>query len=68
MIAATSLAGTSLSNSTSSNQRRSSTRPYGAWYTPGTSGPNRAWYFAFEAVSEIAPYVRPWNPPRNATT
>ena len=27
-----------------------------------------AWYFAFDAVSETAPYVRPWNAPRNATT
>ena len=68
MIAATSLAGASLSNSTSSNQRRSSTRPNGAWKTPGRSGPNPAWYFAFDAVSETEPYVRPWNAPRNATT
>ncbi len=47
---------------------RSSTRPYGAWKTPGRSGPKPAWYFAFEAVSETAPYVRPWNAPRKATT
>ena len=39
MIAATSFAGASLSNRTSSNQRRSSTRPNGAWKTPGRSGP-----------------------------
>ena len=52
MIAATSLAGASLSNRTSSNHLRSSTRPYGAWKTPGSSGPKPAWYFAFEAVSE----------------
>ena len=67
MIAATSLAGASLSKRTSSNQRRSSTRPYGAWNTPGSSGPNPAWYLAFDAVSETDPYVRPWNAPRNAT-
>src|SRR6185369_1485872 len=68
MIAATSLAGASLSKRTSSNQRRSSTLPNGAWNTPGSSGPNPAWYFAFDAVSDTAPYVRPWNAPRNATT
>ena len=67
MIAATSLAGASLSNRTSSNQRRSSTLPYGAWKMPGSSGPKPAWYFAFEAVSETDPYVRPWKAPRNAT-
>ena len=67
MIAATSLAGASLSNRTSSNQRRSSTSPYGAWKTPGSSGPNPAWYFAFDAVSETEPYVRPWKAPRKAT-
>ncbi len=55
MIAATSFAGASLSNRTSSNQRRSATFPYGAWKTPGRSGPNPAWYFAFEAVSETEP-------------
>jgi hypothetical protein len=55
MIAATSLAGASLSKRTSSNQRRSSTRPYGAWKIPGSIGPNPAWYLAFEAVSETAP-------------
>ena len=67
MIAATSPAGASLSNRTSSNQRRSSTRPYGAWKIPGRSGPKPAWYFAFEAVSDSEPYVRPWKAPRNAT-
>ena len=30
-------------------------RPNGAWKTPGRSGPNPAWYFAFDAVSETAP-------------
>ena len=55
MIAATSLAGASLSNRTSSNHLRSSTRPYGAWKMPGSSGPKPAWYFAFEAVSETDP-------------
>ena len=29
--------------------------PYGAWKTPGSSGPKPAWYFAFEAVSETEP-------------
>ena len=29
--------------------------------------PEPAWYLAFDAVSETAPYVRPWNAPRNAT-
>src|SRR5262245_34383791 len=67
-MAATSLAGASRSNRTSSNQRRSSTRPNGAWNTPGSSGPNPAWYLAFEAVSETDPYERPWNAPRNETT
>ena len=55
MIAATSSAGTSFSKRTWSNQRRSSTWPYGAWNTPGSSGPNPAWYFAFDAVSETEP-------------
>ncbi len=48
-------AGASLSNRTSSNQRRSSTRPYGAWKTPGRSGPNPAWYLAFDAVRLTEP-------------
>ena len=34
---------------------RSSTRPYGAWKMPGRSGPNPAWYFAFDAVSDTEP-------------
>src|SRR3954454_12067 len=68
MIAETSFAGASLPNRTSSNQRRSETLPNGAWNTPGRSGPKPAWYFAFDAVSDTAPYVRPWKAPRNATT
>src|SRR4029078_8788223 len=68
MIAATSFAGATLSKRTSSNQRRSSTLPNGAWNTPGSNGPKPAWYLALEAVSETEPYERPWNAPRNATT
>src|SRR5690242_13159487 len=45
-----------------------SASPYGAWYTPGSSGPNRPRYFALLAVSERLPSERPWNAPRNAIT
>src|SRR5581483_5853380 len=39
---------------------------YSAWKTEGRSGAN-PWRWADRlAVSESAPNVRPWNPPRNA--
>ena len=36
--------------------------------TPPISGSKCARYFTFELVSAMAPWVRPWKPPRNATT
>ena len=38
----------------------------GAWNTDESRGAKRRRWLAFEAVSESAPYVRPWKPPMNA--
>ena len=36
--------------------------------TPPMSGSKWARYFTVDEVSAIAPWVRPWKPPRNAIT
>ena len=55
MIAATSFAGTSLSNSDLVEPAEVLDRRTGAWKMPGRSGPKPAWYLAFDAVSETEP-------------
>ena len=64
-MAATSSGGIRRANTTCS---RCSKSPKCVWTTPGSSGPNPAWYFALLAVSETLPYERPWNDPIIATT